>query len=66
MLLCGSGFGHIFPKENIGLYNRIIESDGTVITEYEFNKEPTTKTFPKRNRIVSRFIRWSSCSRSTL
>lgn len=49
----GSGFNHIFPKENIDLYNKIIDNDGLVITEYEDNIEPLSKNFPERNRIVS-------------
>lgn len=49
----GSGFNYIYPKENIKLYNRIIEEGGLVITEYEPDIEPTSSNFPERNRIVS-------------
>ena len=49
----GSGFNHIFPQENIELYNRIIAEDGLVITEYEDDILPNSENFPKRNRIVS-------------
>lgn len=49
----GSGFQHIFPKENVGLYHRIIAENGTVITEYEPNVIPNNNYFPKRNRIIS-------------
>lgn len=49
----GSGFNHIYPKENIGLFNRIIENNGAVITEYEPDTMPNAKNFPRRNRIIS-------------
>ena len=49
----GSGFNHIFPEENIPLFNEIIKTGGAIITEYEPNEEPKSKNFPRRNRIVS-------------
>lgn len=49
----GSGFQHIFPEENIGLYHRIIAENGTVITEYEPQVISNSNHFPKRNRIIS-------------
>lgn len=49
----GNGFEHIFPKENIGLYQQIIESDGLVITEYPPEVEAKSNNFLERNRIVS-------------
>lgn len=49
----GSGFNHIYPKENIQLFNEIIKSGGAVVTEYEENILPLPENFPKRNRIIS-------------
>lgn len=49
----GSGFNNIFPKENIELFNKIIETNGLVVTEYEMEVEPLKENFPKRNRIVT-------------
>lgn len=49
----GSGFEHIFPKENYTLFENIIESGGLVITEYEKNIYPQSERFLQRNRIVS-------------
>lgn len=49
----GSGFNHIYPKENINLFNLIVETGGTVITEYEPNAIMQKKNFPARNRIIS-------------
>lgn len=49
----GSGFNHVYPKENIDLFYRILEKDGVVISEYEPNVEADGRNFPARNRIVS-------------
>ena len=49
----GSGFKHIFPKENINLFENIINKNGLVITEYNPNIEPESQRFLERNRIVS-------------
>ena len=49
----GSGFNHIYPKENLKLYREIIKNGGVVITEYEEDVFPKPENFPKRNRIIS-------------
>ena len=49
----GSGFKHIFPKENKKLFKQIIESGGAVVSEYKENVEVTSQGFALRNRIVS-------------
>ena len=49
----GSGFGNIYPKENEDLFYNIIENNGLVITEYNYNSEAKSSNFPRRNRIVS-------------
>jgi DNA processing protein len=49
----GSGFNYIYPKSNMKLFNEILESGGTVITEFEQNVEPCPDNFRKRNRIIS-------------
>ena len=48
-----SGFNNIYPKENIKLYNEIIQNNGLVITEYDENEKATSNRFLERNRIVS-------------
>jgi DNA processing protein len=47
------GFDNIYPKENIKLYNRIIENGGAIVTEYLPYVPPLNILFPKRNRLVS-------------
>jgi len=48
----GSGLDNIYPRENQGLYKKIIES-GAVITEYPLKAKPLGFHFPLRNRIIS-------------
>jgi DNA processing protein len=47
----GSGLGNIYPKENMGLAQRIA-GQGAVISEYPMNAIPAKHHFPKRNRLV--------------
>lgn len=49
----GGGFNHIFPQENIGLFSKIIENGGAVVTEYKEDTKPSQNGFVQRNRIVS-------------
>lgn len=49
----GSGLNKVFPKENRGLYDDIVNSGGCVISEHEPDTEAQKIFFPARNRIVS-------------
>lgn len=49
----GSGFNHVYPKENQFLYTKILENGGCVVTEYPPYTEVDKSKFPKRNRIIS-------------
>lgn len=49
----GSGFHHIYPKENQYLYQKIIENGGCIVTEYPPETPVDKAKFPKRNRIIS-------------
>lgn len=48
-----SGFNKVFPKENEGLLEEIIQKGGTVITEYPPDFEKTQESCRQRNRIMS-------------
>ena len=48
-----SGIDNIFPIENKYLYNKILNSNGTVISEYKPKISANSKKFLERNRIVS-------------
>lgn len=49
----GTGFNNIYPKENIELFNKILESGGCIISEHEPSTQVKLSNFPKRNRIIS-------------
>ena len=48
----GSGFKHIYPRENHGLA-RAIAKKGAVISEFPLKQPPFKENFPRRNRIIS-------------
>ncbi|MBM6618458.1 DNA-processing protein DprA [Bacillus suaedaesalsae] len=50
--ILGSGFQHIYPKENQSLAS-IVMNDGLMLSEYPPNREPRKWQFPERNRIIS-------------
>jgi len=49
----GSGFGSIYPAQNIPLAERIIAGNGAVISELPFAAAPSATTFPRRNRLIA-------------
>ncbi len=49
----GGGFDKLYPKSNIPLFNKIIEGNGAVLTEYWPDVDAINWHFPIRNRIVS-------------
>lgn len=48
----GSGFNHIYPKENKELVEDIARN-GAVISEFPIDMLPLKQNFPRRNRIIS-------------
>ncbi len=51
----GSGFGNLYPDENAGLADEIINGHGAVISEFPYATKPHAGNFPRRNRIVAAF-----------
>jgi len=49
----GSSLDHLYPQENVALAQKIVQSEGAVISEFPFGTPPDRQTFPMRNRIVS-------------
>lgn len=49
----GSGVDQVYPPENTGLYQRILDSGGAIISEYLPGTPPLAGNFPARNRIIS-------------
>ena len=48
-----SGFDFVYPTSNKNLYEKIIDGNGAIVTEYYPTFEPLKFRFPQRNRIVS-------------
>jgi DNA processing protein len=48
----GCGLDVIYPTENKKLYDQIIKSGGSVVSEYENSAKPHLWKFPQRNKIV--------------
>ena len=49
----GNGLDSIYPKENLEIAKKIIETGGTIISEYPLGTKPEKMNFPARNRIIS-------------
>lgn len=49
----GCGLNIIYPPENKKLYEDIIESGGSVVSEYDDDAKPHLWKFPQRNKIVA-------------
>ena len=51
--ILGHGLSHLYPKANLPLYKKILETNGTIISEFSFDTHPKKSNFPLRNRIIS-------------
>lgn len=49
----GSGFHHIYPEENRGLLDNILENKGCIISEYPPDTKVNMANFSIRNRIIA-------------
>jgi DNA processing protein len=49
----GTGIDVVYPKENKKLAERIVESGGTIASEFPLGTFPAPQNFPLRNRILS-------------
>lgn len=49
----GSGVDVVYPAEHRGLYRRILEANGAVISEYPPGTPPDRWRFPARNRLIA-------------
>lgn len=48
----GGGLNHVYPPENLWLYNKILQENGCIITEHSDDEETNLSDFPMRNRII--------------
>lgn len=44
---------NLYPKENLKLYEKILENEGVIVSEYCLNEKAEKYHFPERNRIIS-------------
>ena len=49
----GVSDNEIYPYENKKVFERILENDGTIISEFKLGTKPEKYNFPLRNRIIS-------------
>ena len=49
----GNGLDYIYPPENNKLEEKIVNTNGILITEYIIGTKPNKYTFPARNRLIS-------------
>lgn len=47
------GHDRVYPSENVGLLDAILDQGGAAISEMPLRQEPRGRDFPRRNRIVS-------------
>lgn len=43
----------LYPRENLKIYERILEDSGLIVSEYSYFSKPVPYHFPERNRILS-------------
>jgi len=53
----GCGLDTVYPGENKGLFEAIVNNNGAIISEYAFGVKPIPQNFPERNRIISGMCR---------
>ncbi len=51
--ILGSGIDVCYPKENLGIYQGILDLGGAVISEYPPGTPPDRWRFPARNRLIA-------------
>ncbi len=49
----GGGCDWVYPAENVGLFQRIIEAGGAVVSEFEWSVGPKPAMFRQRNRLIA-------------
>lgn len=53
----GGGCNQVYPAENAGLFQRIVDSGGAVVSEHEWDFPPQGYTFRERNRLIAGLAR---------
>ena len=53
IVVMGCGLDIVYPRENTKLFDRILQNNGLLLSEYPPGTPPSAKHFPARNRIIS-------------
>lgn len=53
----GTGIDIVYPPENLGLYRKIEDGGGAILTEFPFGRRADKQSFAMRNRIVAGMCR---------
>jgi len=53
IVVLGSGLLHWYPTGNNGLFNKVIQSGGMIVSCFSLQSKPIAANFPARNRIIA-------------
>lgn len=57
VVVLGGGCDDVYPVENTGLFQRVIDAGGVVVSEQTWNYHPLPRCFRERNRIIAGLAR---------
>lgn len=53
IVVLGSGLLNWYPASNSGLFNRVIQAGGMIVSSFSLQTQPIAANFPARNRIIA-------------